>query len=177
MPDRVVLGRIAGAHALGGEVRVRVFGDGPENLLRQPLVWLGEERDDPAARAYEVRAAEPGRPGEVRLALEGVGDRDAAAALRGLLVIGDPAELPRLAPGEYYFYELVGCRVEGRDGHPVGTVREIWDTGAHDVLVVEDAAGRRHLLPTARELMREVDLAARRIVVDIVPGLLSDEDA
>jgi 16S rRNA processing protein RimM len=176
VPDRVVLGRIAGAHALGGEVRVRVFGDGPENLLRQPSVWLGEDRDDPAARAYEVRGAEPGRPGEVRLALSGVRDRAAAAALRGLLVIGDASRLPPLAPGEYYWHELVGCRVEGRDGRVVGTVREIWDAGAHDVLVVEDGDGRRHLLPAAREFVREVDVDGRRVVVEIVPGLLADED-
>ena len=51
-------------------------------------------------------------------------------------------------------------------------VREIWETGAHDVLLVEDEEGVRRLLPTASELMREIDLEASRIVVVDLPGLL-----
>ena len=91
MPDRVVLGRITGAHALRGEVRVQFFGDGPHNLLRLSEVWLGEDRSDTNARRFEVlRAAMGGRSGEIRLALAGVVDRDAAAALRAhLLAVAD----------------------------------------------------------------------------------------
>jgi 16S rRNA processing protein RimM len=51
-------------------------------------------------------------------------------------------------------------------------VREIWETGAPDVLVVIDAAHREHLIPAAREILREVDVAARRITIDAPPGLL-----
>ena len=174
MPDRVVLGRIAGAHALRGEVRVQYFGDGPDNLRQQASVWLGDAVDDETAIAYEVRTSGLGRSGEVRLGLAGVGDRDAAIALRGSLVIGDASRLAPLEAGEFYWHELVGCAVEARDGRAFGTVREIWETGAHDVLVVEDDAGRRHLLSTARELMPEVDVAAGRIVVEILPGMLED---
>jgi 16S rRNA processing protein RimM len=58
-------------------------------------------------------------------------------------------------------------------------VREIWETGAHDVLVVEGEGGRRCLVPTARDLMREVDVEAGRIVVEELPGLFDPvrEDA
>jgi len=176
VPARVVLGRIAGAHALRGEVRVQYFGDGPDNLLAQPFVWLGSSADDETAPRYEVRAAGRGRAGEVRLDLEGVADRDAAAALRGRLVLGDASRLPELESGEYYWHELVGCRVVARDGRPLGTVREIWETGAHDVLVVEAEDGRRQLFSTARELMPEVDVAGRRIVVELLPGMLDEPD-
>lgn len=58
------------------------------------------------------------------------------------------------------------------DGEEVGTVRELWETGAHDVLVVEGDDGRDRLVPTARALLREIDPAAGRIVVEDVPGLL-----
>jgi len=173
MPDRVVLGRITGAHALRGEVRVQFFGDGPQNLLHLPEVWLGEGPLDAKARHFEVlRAAMGGRAGEIRLALEGVVDRSAATALRGEFVLGDASRLEPLEEGEFYWYELVGCQVQGTDGTPVGTVREIWETGAHDVLVVEGASGDRHLFSTARELMPEVDLASRRILVEILPGMI-----
>jgi len=58
------------------------------------------------------------------------------------------------------------------NGFDVGTVREIWETGAHDVLVVVDADGVRRLLPTARDLMTDVNLETGRIVVADLPGLL-----
>ena len=56
-------------------------------------------------------------------------------------------------------------------GRSIGTVKEIWETGAHDVLVVEREDGRICLVPTARALMKEVDIEAGRIVVEDLPGL------
>jgi 16S rRNA processing protein RimM len=62
--------------------------------------------------------------------------------------------------------------VEARDGEPIGTVKEIWETGAHDVLVVEGPDGRRVLLPAVGEFLREIDVAGRRLVIEAIPGLL-----
>jgi 16S rRNA processing protein RimM len=168
---RVELGRVVGAHALRGEVRVRLYGDGP-NLALQSEVWLGEDRDDVGARLYSVLSSGSGRTGEMRLSLEGVGDRDAALALRGQHVLVTADQLEPLEEGEFYWHELIGCRVETTRGEPLGVVAEIWDTGQHDVLVVRSEDGRQVLVPTAREIMTEVDREARRIVIDAIPGLV-----
>ena len=101
---------------------MQYFGDGPDNLLQQASVWLGDAVDDETAIAYAVRTSGLGRSGEVRLGLAGVGDRDAASALRGRLVIGDASQLAPLDAGEFYWHELVGCAVEARDGRAFGTV-------------------------------------------------------
>ncbi len=170
--SNVVLGRVVGAHGQRGELRVRVLGDGPEQLLRLPRARLGSTTEDSEARSYAVIGARPGRPGEVRMGLEGVEGRDEAKALRGLFVMVDPVDLERLPPGEYYWYEFIGCRVEGDDGRVIGTVREILQTGAHDVLVVESESGESLLLPAAKALLREVDIERRRIVIGLIPGLL-----
>jgi 16S rRNA processing protein RimM len=167
-----VLGRVVGAHGVRGALQVRYFGDGPENLLRMPDVALASETPDAEAPVFEVAGARPSRRGHVRLSLVGVGDRDAAEALRGRLVLGDAAHLEPLSPGEFYWHQLIGCRVEGHDGTGIGTVRELWETGASDVLVVEAEDGRRVLLPAAASLLREVDVEARRIVIEVIPGLL-----
>ena len=175
MPARVPVGRVVGAHGLRGELRVRYQGDGPESLLAAREVALGTNPEDEEARVLEVTSASPGRRGEVRLGLAGVADRDSADALRGQWLLMDLAHLPRLPQGEFYWYQLIGCRVVGHDGTEVGTVREILETGAHDVLVVEGGDGREHLLPTARELLTEVDLEGRRLVMELLPGLLDAE--
>ena len=168
-PEPISVGRVVGAHGLRGGLRVRLFAEGPESLLGLRRVELaGGEQE--AARGYDVRRVAPGRPGELRLDLVGLGSREQALAQKGCLVLADPRELAPLGEGEYYGYQLLGCRVEGEDGSAVGTVREIWETGASDLLVVEGEGGARHLVPAV--LLRRLDAEARRIVVELLPGLL-----
>ena len=169
--QKIVLGEIMGPHGLQGEVRVRIASDDPQLLLNAEAVWLGKSSTDPEARRYRVHGCGPGRKGEVRVRFQGVEGREAVARLIGLLVTSPATLLPKLPEGEFYRYELIGCQVESESGEKVGSVREIWETGAHDVLVVEDEDGVRRLIPTAAELMQEVDLVSRRIVVVDLPGL------
>jgi 16S rRNA processing protein RimM len=170
---QVVVGRVVGAHGLRGQLKVRDFTDGPETFRGLESVCLSESDAEPSSRRdYEIQAAIPGRPGEIRVTLAGVRDREGAEALRGQLVWADPERLAPLEPGEYYGYQLVGCRVEDTEGAAIGTVREVWSTGAADTLVIDDDAGREQLIPAAESFLKEVDLAARRLVVALVPGLL-----
>lgn len=171
-----MLGRVVGAHGVRGLLRVAVSDEGLRHLLAAAQIELSFEARDPTRprRRHAVRSASAGRPGEVRLGLEGVADRDAAEALRGALVLGDAAALPALAPGDHYWFELLGCEVETTDGVALGRVREIWETGAHDVLVVADPGGGDHLIPAVDAFVKEVDRAARRIRIEPVPGLLRE---
>lgn len=171
-PARVAIGQIVGAHGLRGCLKVRAFGDGPESLLRAGVVTLGGQIDDPGAVQMKVLGAESGGSREVRMTLADVEDRDTAARLRGRLVMVESGELEELAEGEYYEYQLLGCRVEGDDGQTLGTVREVWPTGAADVLVVETEDGGQQLIPTGGDFLQEIDISARRIVVRVIPGLL-----
>jgi 16S rRNA processing protein RimM len=155
---------------------VRCFGAEPEVLERIPrMILAGEpgEAGEGQEVCYPVESVAPGRRGELRVALEGVKDRDAAEALHGRRVLVEAAELEALPAGEYYGYQIVGCRVESQDGTPVGTVREIWETGGPDLLVVEGQGGREHLLPAA--LVREVDVEGQRVVIELLPGLLDGD--
>ncbi len=170
--ERIVLGEIVGAHGLRGEVRVRISGDSGENLLQAETLWLARGDGERAPRPAVVLAGGPGRPGEIRLRFEGVDDRDAAEALKGMRILTETRALPKLPEGEFYWHELVGCRVESESGEVAGVVQEIWETGAHDVLVVVDERGVRRLVPTAAALLKSIDVEARRIVVADLPGLL-----
>lgn len=171
MPQRVVLGEVCGAHGLKGEVRVRVAGDSADHLLSLDTVWLGKRVDDPEARRRSIVDRGLARAGEVRLKLDGMHQRAQVSELLGMLVTASRELLPILPEGEFYWYQLIGCRVDSESGEHAGIVREIWETGAHDVLVVTDEDGARRLIPTAEELMVEIDLAGRRIVVVDMPGL------
>ncbi len=176
MPEqrRVELGRVVGAHGLSGELRIRYFGQAPEHLGRVESILRAEARGDASARDYRVINRAGGRQGEMRLALEGVPDRTVAETLRGLLVLVDSGQLKALDEGEYYWHQLIGCGVVTEGGEELGEVAELWDTGAHDLLVVRGGERGQLLLPTRREFMIEVDLSARKIVIDAIPGLLEN---
>ena len=182
-PNRVAVGRIVGAHGLKGQLRVHHFAAGPDILVQAPMVFLSEREEGLEAVAYEVVNAAPGRHGEVRMALAGVTDRDSAEGLRGRVVLAEAQPLAELPEGEYYNFEFIGCRVESENGEALGTVREIWPTGAADILVVDGEGGQQHLIPASERLLREVDIEGRRIVIEVAPGLLdnasgeSDEEA
>lgn len=161
-----------GVHGLRGSVRVKVFGDGPDHLLGARQVTLGAGVEDPNIVVMEVVDTAPGRSGEVRMTLAGIEGREAASKLRGQLVLVEPDDLEELEEGEYYEFQLVGCRVEGEDGKAIGTVREVWPTGASDVLIVDDEEGGQQLIPTGGDFLKEVDLRERRIMIAVIPGLL-----
>ena len=171
----VRLGRVVGAHGLRGELRVRAEGDDARSLLQLPTVRLARDEEgtgEAGSQEFAIESARMGRAGECRLQLRGIEDRDTAEGWRGAGVFGRAEDLPELSSGEFYAYELVGCRVTRSDGSPIGRVREIWETGANDVLVIEDASGRDQLVPAVEPLLREIDVAGRHIVVDAPPGLL-----
>jgi 16S rRNA processing protein RimM len=171
-PRRVIVGRVRGAHGLRGQIRVQSFGDSPDVLLGLETLSLARSEDDPAPVRYEVEAAAPGRDDEVRMRLAGLRRREEAEALRGRLLVGEAADFGTLPAGEYWGFQLIGCRVETREGRAIGTVREIWDTGSQQLLVMVGETGREELIPAVRDLLSEVDVEGRRIVVDAPRGLL-----
>lgn len=174
----VTLGRVSGVHGLRGALRVRLSGgEGGDlsHLFEVPSVRLGLAEEDPEGTVYQVSRVAPGRKGELRLWLVGVTQREQAESLRGQWVSARTRDLAELPEGEYYAYELVGCRVIDREGNEIGKVHEIWSTGAPDVLVVRDDRGTDQLIPSAPEIMQEVDLDDRLIIIDAIPGLIQRE--
>jgi len=152
---RIALAAVAGAHGVKGELRVKLFSDSIESLSRHESVYVGGvER-----RLLSVR--DGGNIAVVRI--EGLADRSAAEALRGSLVEVDRAALPPLEEGEYYHADLIGLSAVDGDGSVVGTVTAVENYGAGDLLEIEDAEGRRSLIPFREGI---ADLKGERIVLD-----------
>ena len=106
------------------------------------------------------------------LKFSGYGDVDAAKALVGY-EFGVPAEERiALSDDEFYDWELEGCLVENKLGTVIGKVREIFRTGGVELLVVENDEHHDHLIPMAGEIVTEIDVTNKRIVVDPPEGLL-----
>ncbi len=126
---------------------------------------LGTAQEFKLVRAERVNAA------AIRLTLEGFDDPEAAEALRGAAVSVLISDLPPKAPGEFYYYEAIGCAVATTDGRLIGVIEDVIATGANDVWVVRDGA-TEVLVPVIENVVKSMDLGARRMVVEAVPGLL-----
>ncbi len=172
-PEKVSIGRILGAHGLRGEVRARCDLDDVSVLAEGVRLELSAEGKFGLSRTVEIRSVGSGRGKELRLGFRDIDDRFAAEALVGREMLVEASMLPVLDEGEFYAYQLVGCRIEDEAGRPVGTVRSIWSTGAPDVLVLDDDEGHERMVPAA--LLREVDLEAGRAVIEVIPGLLDGQ--
>jgi 16S rRNA processing protein RimM len=123
------------------------------------------------AREYRIAAIAQLGHGTVRLMLEGITDPNLAEPLKGKNVFADERDLPRPSPDEFYFRDVIGCEVFLTDGRRIGAVEEIIATGANDVFVVRDE-GKEVLVPVIADVVKQIDVAARRVVIEAVPGLL-----
>jgi len=162
----IVLGRIVAPFGIRGWVKIHPFGDDPASWVDMPRWWLAadDRADDDAWQARELEECAPHGKGLVAR-FEGVDTRAAAESLAGQYV-GAPREcLPGTARGEYYWADLVGLEVVNLAHERLGIVADLLSSGAHEVLCVRDDEHER-LLPFVEAVVKEVDLARRRIRVD-----------
>jgi 16S rRNA processing protein RimM len=176
-PARLVaLGEIVGTHGVRGLLRFRPY-DRASSLppIGRPVyVTTRPAADgtvDPTnARATVVETARP-HGNVVLLAIEGITGIEAAEPFVGRALSVDEQDLPAPAPGEFYVYQLEGLDVVTDAGERLGTVERSFSNGANEVLVVHDGP-REYLIPMIADVVRTIDVAGGRVVIDPIPGLL-----
>lgn len=166
----VVVGRIAKAHGIRGELAVDVRTDSPEERFRIGAAVTTKLRDG-SERELTIAAARE-HSGRLLVRFEEVLTRDVAETLRGALLLADTATLPPTEdPDEFYDHELAGLRAELADGTVLGKVVEIVHSPAGELLEL-DVDGREVLVPFVRAIVPTVDVAGGRVVLDPPEGLL-----
>jgi 16S rRNA processing protein RimM len=153
--SQVTLAAVAGAHGLGGEVRLKLFAEGVDSLKRHKILFAGTRR-------LTLTSVKPGSAGAIARFAE-IADRAAAEALRGTLLTVPRAALPPLGEGEYYHADLIGLACEDHEGAALGTVVGVENYGAGDLLEIERPNGKRALIPFKPGV---ADLEAGRVVAD-----------
>ena len=139
MAGDVLLAVVIGAQGLKGEVKAKVFTDTPDALPRYGLLH------NSGGRKFKITAFRPAKEGEAVIAFEGVGDRNAAEALKGTQLFVERAALPQTEEDEFYHADLIGLAAEDETGAPIGTVTALHDFGADFELGSGVAAAQRHL--------------------------------
>jgi 16S rRNA processing protein RimM len=153
--DQVTLAAIAGAHGIGGEVRLKLFAEGVESLRRYKAVQVGD-------RQLTLKSVKAGGGMPIARFAE-INDRTAAEGLRSALITVPRSALPPLEEDEYYHADLIGRPCQGADGEPLGEVVAVENFGAGDILEIEKLDGKRAMVPFRAGV---ADLVEDKVVVD-----------
>ena len=165
----MAVGQIVGVHGLAGELKVETYTDNPQRFAPGAELRLGEE--------LEPVTVESARPHKSNLLvhLVEIEGRTAAEELRGLWLYVPESE-GTLEEGAYWIHDIVGLDVVTTEGQPIGQVIDVFATGANDVYVVRPLAGvnggRELLLPAIADVIQQVDLQQRVMVIRLLEGLI-----
>lgn len=158
-PQLILVGRVAGAFGVRGEVRLTSYTAEPAALLDYKRLL----KEDGSA-ALTLTSGRPAKGGVVARAVE-VETREQAEALRGLKLYIPRDVLPEPEEDEFYVTDLVGLEAVTPEGEVLGQVRSVHDFGAGDLLEIAPAAGATWWLPFTREAVPEVKLGEGRVIV------------
>ncbi|KAF7599583.1 MAG: 16S rRNA processing protein RimM [Candidatus Dactylopiibacterium carminicum] len=163
----IVMGRVVAPFGIQGWLKVQPLGDDPLSWRRMPQWWVGRNPESTRSEDWQVflpRGLRFHGKGLVA-ALAEVCDRTSAESLDGCFIAAPREALPPTAKDEYYWADLVGLSVLGREGAELGKVCGLLDTGAHSVLEVEQGEAIR-LIPFVGAYVLDVDLVSQVIKVD-----------
>lgn len=172
----LVVGRVAKAHGITGEVVVDVRTDDPDGRFVRGKTLRGRASRGSSEREYTIESVRE-HAGRLLVQLVGVDGRDAADALRGTLLLVDSDDLPPITePDEFYDHQLEGLRVRTVTGDDVGAIAEVLHTAAGELLSVKAAEGPEILIPFVSAIVTTVSLADGVVEIDPPDGLLNLAD-
>ena len=167
MDNVVAIAKVAKPRGLKGELIASILTDFPERfdgLVSVIAVTPTGQHRELIIESYWFQA------GRIVFKFKSIDSIEAAEPLRNAEICVPESEAVKLEDGEYFDWELAGCRVETSDGEEVGVVRELMRTGGTDLLVVD---GRKEfLIPFAKIICVEVDIENKTIRIDPPDGLM-----
>ncbi len=165
--DTLIVGRVIATHGVRGELRVEPLTDNPARFSSLAYVLVG-------GREHVVESVRSHSAG-LLLKLRGLDDPGSAGRLKGEYLSVRAADAAPLPEGAYYHYQLLGLQVHTTAGDPLGELVDVLPLSANDIYVVRGERGEV-LLPAIKDVVKEIDLSAGRLVVEPVPGLLPWEE-
>jgi len=161
-PDLTVMGRVVAPYGVLGWLKIHPDTEVFDGLLGYKTWWIGK---DDNWRELKVESAKIHNDVLV-VKLQSIDDRDAAVACKGKQIAVPRASLPKLVGEEYYWSDLIGLTVKNLQGVDFGKISDVFATGANDVIVAKSDRGQERLIPYIAQVILEVDLAAKTMLVD-----------
>jgi len=162
--EYITIGEVMGTQGQNGALRVMVLTEFPERFKRGARFYI-------EGKLYTITTVRLSKETAI-MQIEGIDTAEAAEQLRGKHLEIPLSERKTLPAGRYYHYEVIGLEVFTNTGVLLGRVSEILSTGSNDVYVVKDD-GRETLIPAVKDIVKKIDLAQKRITIEVIEGLLN----
>lgn len=169
--DWLNVGKIVNTHGIRGELKVISRTDFPEERFRPgSLLTLMNEETGQAVEA-EVASARMHKDAYI-VKFKPWDNINQVEQYKGWLLKVSKDERIELDEGEYYYHEIIGCRVVSEEGETIGTIEEILAPGANDVWVVRRPGAKPAYIPYIDDVVRQVDVAGKKVTIRLMEGLL-----
>ncbi|MCL2505431.1 MAG: ribosome maturation factor RimM [Alphaproteobacteria bacterium] len=154
--ERICVGKFSAAHGIGGCVRLKSYTEKPENIFKYPLT------DKEGKAVFEIVKKHKSKDCFV-VAIKGIEDRNAAEALKGVLLYTEREELPK---GQYYEADIIGMTVRG-NGKEYGNVMNMYDYGAGVFAEIGTNKKDSFMFPFKEPFVTEVDVESGILTIDV----------
>ena len=168
MDKYLELGQIVNTRGLKGEVKVNSFTDDNTKFEKLPKIFIKHNNSIIEHKVQKIGFAK----NQVIIKFEDINSIEEAEKYRNAYIVADRDDLGELPEGVYYIADLIGLEVYTENNEYLGKVDDIYNTGSNDIYVVKDDLGRQKLLPGIDEVIKKVDIDAKKITVNLIKGLI-----
>ncbi|WP_153720455.1 ribosome maturation factor RimM [Sporosarcina cascadiensis] len=166
------VGKIVNTHGIRGEVRVMATTDFPDERFAvgsELAIFMPKSKTPVMVKVVNHRKHKNFN----LLTFEGYPNINDVEKFRDGIVKVSERDLTELEENEFYYHEIIGCRVVTETGEEIGTVTEIIETGANDVWTVTPEEGKPHYIPYIEQVVKEIDVDDKLVKIELMDGLLS----
>ena len=167
MEEYFEIGQIVNTNGLKGVLKVKPFTDNIKEFEGFKSIYIQKKNELIEFKIEKVGYVK----NMVFLKLQGIDDINEAEKYIKIYLKVERETLPKLPKDSYYIEDLIGCDVVTGEGELLGKVDDIFSTGSNDVYVVKDELGKQILLPAIKEVIKEVDIPNKKIIVKLMEGL------
>ena len=162
------IGQIVNTFGIKGFVKVKPFTDDLERFEELKSVFVVKNKELVEMQIEEVKY----HKNLVLIKFKGIEDLNMAEKLKGCYIKIHRKDTRKLPEGTYFIADLIGAKVYDEDGNLLGKVDDIYNNKVHDIYVIKDDLGKQILLPSTKEIIKDIDIDNDKIVVHLINGLI-----
>ena len=155
--EKLVIGEVLKPQGIRGELKIKTYTDYPEMVKAFKTLYIDDV-------AYKILSFRVGVDGLAYVGLRGIMDRNSAELYRGKKIEGDRDDAPALEEGQYYVVDILGLSCETETSEVLGVVTDISHLSS-DIYTIEKA-GKKILFPAVKGVVKKVDVANKKLIVD-----------
>lgn len=168
MLPNLEIGQIVNTFGIKGMVKVKPFTDDIRRFDELKTVYVEKNNNQTEYEIEEVKYHKD----MVLIKFKGIDKVEQAEMLRNSYLTVSRDSVEKLEEGRYYIVDLLGLEVYTDEQVLLGTLEDIFNTGSNDIYVVKDKQGKQILLPAIQDVIKQIDIENKKIIVHLLPGLI-----